>query len=296
LVSKVSLVVMGGLSAAGFAFTENIIYYARAIVYSSQTIEVGDAEQAIVELVWLRGFWTAFGHPLFTMMTAVGVAVALRTRSKVVRVLAPIAGFGLAALLHMVFNSQASLSQGNAQLWMYWGVAIPLVLSAVVWMVRQVLAQGKLLRTRLDDYVRMGWLRPADPHLMGRLRTRWHARAVAITRGWRCFLATRELQRTLTELAYLRDAEVRGLVDQTGGARAHELIGRARDARSTAIDDPRGLKLNLPRLRRRQQLDFPPPAYPGPAGLGGSWPAPTGTPVGSPRYSAVDPKWGPPTG
>jgi len=296
LVSKVSLVVMGGLSAAGFAFTENIIYYARAIVYSSQTIEVGDAEQAIVELVWLRGFWTAFGHPLFTMMTAVGVAVALRTRSKVVRVLAPLAGFGLAALLHMIFNSQASLSQGSAQLWMYWGVAIPLVLSAVVWVVRQVLAQGRLLRLRLDDYVRMGWLLPSDPELMGRLRTRWHARAVAITRGWRPYLATRELQRTLTELAYLRDAEVRGLVDQTGGARAHELIGRAREARATAIDDPRGLKLNLPRLRRRRQLDFPPPSYPGPAGLGGSWPARTGSPVGSPRYSAVDPKWGPPTG
>jgi len=296
LVSKVSLVVMGGLSAAGFAFTENIIYYARAIVYSSQTIEVGDAEEAIVELVWLRGFWTAFGHPLFTMMTAVGVAVALRTRSKVVRVLAPLAGFGLAALLHMVFNSQATLSQGSSQFGCTGEWRSRWCCPPWCWMVRQVLAQGKLLRLRLNDYVQMGWLRPSDPFLMGRLRTRWHARAVALTRGWRTYLATRELQRTLTELAYLRDAEVRGLVDRTGDARAHELIGRARDARSAAIDDPRGLKFNLPRLRRRKQLDFPPPSYPGPAGLGGSWPAPTGTPVGSPRYSAVDPKWGPPTG
>lgn len=292
LVSKVSLVVMGGLSAAGFAFTENIIYYARAIVYSTSTIDVGDAEQALVELVQLRGFWTAFGHPLFTMMTAVGVAVALRTRSKVVRVLAPLAGYGLAAFLHMVFNSQASLSQGDAQLFMYWAVAVPLVVSAAIWVIRQVLAQSKLIRVRLADYVVVGWLRPDDPLLFSRLRTRWRALLVALTRGWRCFRATRELQRKLTELAYLRDAQVRGVVDEAGNERAHELIHRIREVRPAAIDDPRGLKLALPRLRRRQQLDYPAPSYPGPAGLGGSWPAPTT--ASAPGQSPVDPKWAPP--
>lgn len=294
LVSKVSLVVMGGLSAAGFAFTENIIYYARAIVYSAGEISVGDAEQAVVELVWMRGFWTAFGHPLFTMMTAVGVAVALRTRSKVVRVLAPLAGYGLAAFLHMVFNSQATLSEGMSQLFMYWAVAIPLLVSAVIWVIRQVLAQSKLLRVRLADYVVVGWLRPDDPLLFSRQRTRWRALLVALTRGWRCFLATRELQRKLTELAYLRDAQVRGVIDEAGNERAHELIQRVREIRPMAIDDPAGLKLALPRLRRRQVTEYPPPNYPGPAGLGGSWPAPGGAPVNAPGHSAVDPKWGPP--
>lgn len=294
LVSKVSLVVMGGLSAAGFAFTENIIYYARAIVYGATDISVGDAEKALVDLVWLRGFWTAFGHPLFTMMTAVGVAVALRTRSKVVRVLAPLIGYLLAALLHMVFNSQASMSEGTAQFVAYWFVAVPLLLSAVVWVVRQVLVQGRLLRVRLADYVVVGWLRPGDPLLFGRLRTRWRALLVALTRGWRCFLATRELQRKLTELAYLRDAQVRGVIDEAGNDRGHELILRIRELRPMAIDDPHGLKLNLPRLRRHRNQGYPAPAYPGPAGLGGSWPAPTGAPVGAPGYSAVDPKWGPP--
>ena len=41
LTTKLNGIALAGLSAAGFAFTENIIYYARAIVYSSQTIEVG---------------------------------------------------------------------------------------------------------------------------------------------------------------------------------------------------------------------------------------------------------------
>ena len=70
----------------GFAFTENIVYYARAIVYASQNIGDGDADAAVNQLVQLRGFWTSFGHPLFTIMTGLGVAIALRTRAKVIRV------------------------------------------------------------------------------------------------------------------------------------------------------------------------------------------------------------------
>lgn len=111
--TKLNGVALAGLSAAGFhVFTENIIYYSRAIMYSTSQINTGDAESAIHELVWLRGFWTAFGHPLFTMMTGLGLMVALRTHSKVVRVLAPLIGYLMAALLHMMFNSQATFAQG----------------------------------------------------------------------------------------------------------------------------------------------------------------------------------------
>ncbi|MGB7961758.1 MAG: PrsW family intramembrane metalloprotease [Propionicimonas sp.] len=295
-VSKVSLIVMGGLSAAGFAFTENIIYYARAIVYASQTIEVGDADAAIAELVWLRGFWTAFGHPLFTMMTAIGVAVALRTQSKVVRVLAPLAGFGVAALLHMVFNSQATLTSGQGQLLIYFLVAVPMVFSAAMYVVRQVLKQGQLIRVRLADYVRMGWLDAADPSVFARQRSRWRALLVAITRGWTALVATLSLQRSMTELAYLRDAEVKGVVDATAALRAKELVERIGELRTVGISDPRGMKLSLPRLRRRT-LQIPPSGNPPASGLADPR-APQGnsTPVGSHRYSAVDPTWGPPGG
>ena len=61
LTSQVSVIVLAGLSAAGFAFTENIIYYARAIVYASENIGVGDADAVVDQLVRLRGVWTASG-------------------------------------------------------------------------------------------------------------------------------------------------------------------------------------------------------------------------------------------
>lgn len=297
LTSKVSMIVLAGLSAAGFAFTENIIYYARAIMYSSQNISVGDAAAAVNDLVWLRGFWTCFGHPLFTMMTGIGVAVALRTRSKVVRVLAPLVGYGAAALLHMVFNSQVSLNNGLGQRILYIVVALPMVLGAVIYVVRQVLAQGKVLANRLGDYAQLGWLPASDPVVFARQRLRWWAVMVAATRGWKVFSATVRLERTLTELAYLRDGQVRGIYDEAATVRARYLVEQAKGLRGVAIDDPRGLKLSLPRLHRPRPVTYVPPSYPGPAGIGGNWPAPVGQPpIGSPGYSAVDPTWGPPKG
>ena len=296
LTTKLNGIALAGLSAAGFAFTENIIYYARAIVYSSQTIEVGDAQAAVQSLVFLRGVATAFGHPLFTMMTGVGLVVALRTHSKVVRVLAPVTGYLIAALLHMVFNSQAGLSQGMSQQLLYFLVALPLVFSAAMFGVRQVVAEGRLIRNRLGDFVRMGWLPAADPVVASRQRSRLWALLVALTRGWTNFVATVRLQRALTELAYLRDAEVRGVIDATASARAKELLELIGSVRPLAVDDPRGQRLTLPRLRRPRPGEFPPPSYPGPQGLGGMWAQPGGpVPLGSPSYSPVDPTWGPPS-
>ncbi len=297
LVTKLSGVALAGLSAAGFAFTENIIYYARAIMYSSSQIGTGDTDAAVREIVWLRGFWTAFGHPLFTMMTGLGLIVALRTHSKVVRVLAPLIGYLLAALLHMIFNSQATFASGQMRYLIYFAVALPMVASAVIYVVRQLFKESRKIRARLTDYVRMGWLSPVDPEVASRVRRRAWALLVAATRGWGVLRGTLSLQRTLTELAYLRDAEVKGVIDTAGQQRATELLYQARSLRGFAIDDPTGQKLSLPRFRKPKPVDFPPPNYPGPAGLGGNWPATPGSaPLGSQSYSRVDPKWGPPTG
>ena len=131
VVSKLQGVSLAGLSAAGFAFTENILYYARAIVFTSTEISAGDPDAAFRDLVWLRGFWTAFGHPLFTSIAAIGLVVALRTRSKVVRVLAPLVGFLGAALLHMVFNTVASLMERPQQNLLSFTLALPLFLALV---------------------------------------------------------------------------------------------------------------------------------------------------------------------
>ncbi|HOQ54309.1 MAG TPA: hypothetical protein PLF56_11945, partial [Micropruina sp.] len=191
--------------------------------------------------------------------------------------------------------SQATFASGPMRYLIYFAVALPLVASAVIYVARQLVKESQKIRARLTDYVRMGWLSPVDPETTSRVRRRAWALLVALTRGWAVFRSTLSLQRTLTELAYLRDAEVKGVIDNAGQQRAKELLYHARSLRSLAIDDPSGQRLSLPRLRKPKPVDYAPPQYPGPAGLGGNWPATPGSaPLGSQTYSRVDPTWGPP--
>jgi RsiW-degrading membrane proteinase PrsW (M82 family) len=313
-VSRLSGIVLAGLSGAAFAFVENILYYGRAYRYAARTFGQVPPLEALQQLFWLRGVMTFFGHPLFTAMLGVGLAVGLRSKSKTVRVVAPLAGYLAAAFLHMAFNTTASLVSGRNLLFIYLGVALPLVLGVIVFVVRQLFREGRLIRDRLTDYVRVGWLPEGDPAALSRLRTRSRAVWHTLFLGPRSLLATLRMQRAVTELAYLRDAMVRGLVDQAGVQREKILLARIRSLRPLAITQPAGRAAYpaLPRRRARPALaGYAPASYPGPAGLGGHYPAPAVTsapllPPGVPpaataplgqtatQYSEVDPTWKPP--
>lgn len=225
-VSKLTGIALAGLSAVGFAFVENILYYARAFRAAAQVPGL-KPEDAMGELVWLRGVVTCFGHPLFTSLTGIGLAIALRTRSKVVRILAPLAGYLGAALLHMCFNATASAGaqvDQRALALMVLLVAYPMVIRLIMEVIREYRAQKRLIRQRLEDYAFTGWLAPTVPQAMSRWRTRTRA-------GWQALWAGRAISthravRTLTELAYLRDAITRGLVGPAGPIRERVLLDR----------------------------------------------------------------------
>ena len=271
LVNRLNLVALAGLSAVGFAFTENIIYYARAFVFASNTIETGDPAAAMHNLVMLRGVWTSFAHPLFTAMTAIGLAIALRTRSKWVRIVAPLAGFVAAALLHMLFNGTVTLLPQN-QLRNPYLMALTLVASMVLFLLTTLFAEGRQIRNRLTDFVRMGWLEPRDPIVFSGPVKRVKLAVASVFRGRRTFLATNRFMRGMTELAYLRDATTRGVVDQAGIEREKELLYYLRDLRPAALTETQGLRTFIWPFRRRPRF-APPPAYPGPSGIAGQWPA-----------------------
>jgi protease PrsW len=313
-VSRLSGIVLAGLSGAAFAFTENILYYGRVYRYAARTFGQVPPLEALQNLFVLRGLVTFFGHPLFTAMTGIGLAIALRSKSKIVRVIAPLAGYGVAVFLHMAFNTTASLMQGSNVLFIYLAVALPLVIGMIIFIVRQLFREGRLIRERLTDYVRLGWLPETDPMAMSRLGTRLRALWHALFEGPYTFLATIRMQRAVTELAYLRDALTRGLIDQTGRVREKELLARIRAIRREAVVLPEG-RAAYPSFRRRRTgliEAYAPPSYPGPAGLGGNYPAPiafpapTGLPQGASasayvplgqtatQYSEVDPSWKPP--
>ena len=63
-------IVYAGLVAAGFAFTENILYMGRAFAESGGLV---GQDGGVLAVLILRGVLSPFAHPLFTSMTGIGV-------------------------------------------------------------------------------------------------------------------------------------------------------------------------------------------------------------------------------
>lgn len=272
IVSRLSVVMLAGLSAIGFAFVENIIYYGRVITYSVTNIAVADPEEAVRELVMLRGVYTSFGHPLFTMLTAFGLVVGIQARSRIVRVIAPLGGFLLSVAGHMLFNGLSSTRPVDA-LKLHWIMALVVVALIVISLVVSVVQQSRLIRHRLTDYLTSGWLTERDVELFSGPLKRFRYLLMSIFWGPRRWWYSAKLVRRVTELAYLRSEMTRGIVGQGGLLRAKDLVEEIDALRPKALStspEVRWLGWRKPRARKTVT---PPAAHPGPAGLGGNWPA-----------------------
>ncbi len=272
IVSRLGVVMLSGLSAVGFAFTENIIYYGRVISYALNDISVADPEAAIREIVLMRGVYTSFGHPLFTMLTATGLVVGIAARSRIVRIVAPLGGFLLSVAGHMLFNGLAS-TRPTDSLRVHWIMALILVGLILVSLVVSVAQQARLIRHRLSDYVAGGWLSQRDVELFSGPFKRFHYLLKSMFWGPRRWWYTTKLVRRFTELAYLRSEVTRGTMGEGAHLRGHDVLAEIERLRPKALStdpDVRWLGWRKPRTRpaRLPQAD-----YPGPAGLGGNWPA-----------------------
>jgi len=284
--SRVSGAVIGGLAGAGFAFTENIIYYARVVVYGSYTTGAGNVMDQLAQIVYQRGVVTCFGHPLFTMMTGIGIGFAVTSRSKIVRVIAPVAGYLMAALLHMFFNWSATFIPDDMLEPLFFIIAWPAVFMVAIRLTLSSVAQNRTIAARLGDYVTMGWLPKSYPIALRKIRTRvwtliiscWYANPI---RTW-------QFQTRGIELAMLREQITRGTVDHGGLWKEYELVEDiSRLAHNGGLVDGTGLRPYWPWSKKARRRRF---AAPVPVG------ATAGETTGSLlKYSAIDPRWGPPS-
>jgi RsiW-degrading membrane proteinase PrsW (M82 family) len=223
-------VVYGGLTGIGFAFTENVVYYGQIFQHVHDlNNDNGAAIGAVQSLFLWRGVAAPFIHPMFTMMTGIGIGLAVRYHHVGVRILAPAVGYCTAVLLHMGYNTAASFAVGRALVAVYVGLLIPtlLVVAVVVgWAARH---QRRVLAARLHDYTVYGWLKDGQvPYLVGR-RARSALRRQAKAIGSAEREKVRALQRTGVDLAVLRDRLVRGVANDHEQAREAQLISTLRD-------------------------------------------------------------------
>jgi RsiW-degrading membrane proteinase PrsW (M82 family) len=222
--------VYAGVCAAGFAFTENIEYL--AVAWS----QGGGA--ALGGTFVARCLMSPFAHPMFTVLTGIGVGVAATSRSWLPRLVAPVVGFALAVLAHGLWNL-AAVSGAQGLVTVYLLVEVPIFLAFlgfVGWTRRR---EGRLIGQFLRPYADAGWLSPAEVAMLASMPRRREARVWARANSGRAGLAAmRAFQDTASELALLRRRMYHSAADRRAAEHERELLALLRDRRLQFLGMP----------------------------------------------------------
>ncbi len=207
----VDTIVFFGLSATGFAFSENILYLG-GYGYDAGAEHGGVAGglTAVATTFLVRIPLSGFAHPLFTSMTAIGVGVAIKSNRRIVKILAPLAGWFGAMVLHGSWNLMSVITQATGHLQVllygYFAFFVPIFLAALGFVMWLRSAEGGLTATALDGYVHAGWISPPEVASLGSIARRRSARAWAQrVAGKPGADGMRGFQLAATQLALLRD-------------------------------------------------------------------------------------------
>ncbi|MFT4235101.1 MAG: PrsW family intramembrane metalloprotease [Microbacterium sp.] len=140
-------IVYGALIGAGFAFTENIQYFAISVI-----------EGGASSLTWtfvMRGLLSPFAHAMFTGVTGYMIGVAVRNgRGTFGRW-----GIGLlgAVGLHALWNGAATFTTSDGWLHFYVVLQVPLFILFIIFTMRLRREEERLTAVRLGDYAAAGW-------------------------------------------------------------------------------------------------------------------------------------------
>lgn len=141
--------------AGGFAFTENILYFGRAIAESASPAT------DLAQIFFLRGVMSPFAHAIFTGTTGLIMGLAARRWHTGASVAAFVVGLLPAMFLHNRWNS---MGQGFLVDYILIQVPIFVLFIGVVILLR--VAENRLTRQRLLEYAVAGWFTPAEVDLL----------------------------------------------------------------------------------------------------------------------------------
>jgi RsiW-degrading membrane proteinase PrsW (M82 family) len=224
-------IVYAGMVGVGFAFTENILYLASA--YDGTDNLGPGGVHALTGTFVLRCLASPFAHPLFTACTGVGVGLAVSSRQRSVRVLAPLGGYLCAVALHATWNTATVFGPGNFVL-VYLILMAPIFLTGVglaVWVRR---SEGRMLAGALADAARRGLLPATDIGWVVDLSARRRSRAYARRTGGPAAERTmRDYQQAVIELGFLHSRYLRGVPPPDFAARGHDYVARISQLRPT---------------------------------------------------------------
>jgi protease PrsW len=223
-------VVYAGMAGLGFAMTENIQYYGRAVLNGG-----GDA---LTMVFILRGTLAPFSHPLFTSLTGVGLGLARQSRNTIVKLTTPILGLLAAISMHSIWNGSIAIFGGLGFLVAYLLLMVPAFVIILIVIVLALRREGQVVREFLYPDFRGGRLTQEEYDRLCTIRGRMGASFNAFSRGgidsWR---ATRQFNQMASELAFHRSRVARGISTKDAQEREaayqqalQELVSRLRNS------------------------------------------------------------------
>ncbi len=217
-------VVYGALVGAGFAFTENILYFADSLIT--------EGVESAAYTFFLRGVLSPFAHVMFTAVTgyALGRAarIGLRGSAATPRWLLGIVG---AIALHALWNGSAVFADFFA---LYTTLQVPLFVLFIVGVVLLRREEARLTRARLGDYAAAGWFSPGEVDMLATRAGRARAVAWARTLPGDRSAAMRRFIAEATSLAAARQRVVTGR-DPAAAADERVYLERATRARGDVL-------------------------------------------------------------
>lgn len=131
-------IVFGGLIGAGFAFSEQIMYFGQIVMrYLTRDPSDGVALFMLAASFILRGVMVPLMHPFLVAMAGLGVAAASTTQNRLLRYFLAAIGFLAAIALHGIWDWAGLASDDRYLIYkIYAGVMFPLFLAIVTFAIR----------------------------------------------------------------------------------------------------------------------------------------------------------------
>jgi protease PrsW len=221
--SLTDCLVYAGLTGAGFAWLEDILY-------------IGGGESPADSLLTaaLRLIMGPFAHSLFTTMFGIGVYFALRQRNSLAKAGCILLGYLGAVIMHGLWNGSSLLGTGA-----YFGVyvfwMVPIFALAIVLGVRSRRREQAVVAAKLPGMVAAGVVSPNEATWLGSIRDRKLAIGEATRVGGRPAGKTvKAFAAQVVELAFVRDRIDRGFGDQRVFALQNEEANGVYAARAAA--------------------------------------------------------------
>ena len=207
-------IVYAGMVGLGFAMTENILYYGRAL-------QGGFGGLTLVIII--RGIAAPFSHPLFTSMTGIGLGWARQSNSGFIKITMPVLGFMLAILMHATWNGTATyggLAGFLAGYFLIMGPAFIITLMVIFFSLRR---EGRIVRQFLYADYQSGFFEPQEYErlctIRGRMGLSWNA---LTTRGFLVWRTRMRCNQIASELAFHRSRVARGIARNPLSAQERE--------------------------------------------------------------------------